>query len=105
MKKKRIVIKIGTNTMTRADGDIDAGYIETVAKEIIDIRRKGADVIIVTSGAIGSGCHELGIKTRIRDIRLRQACAAIGQNKVIQTYHDAFRKYNQLVALILITYY
>ena len=104
MKKKRIVIKIGTNTMTRADGDIDAGYIETVAKEIIDIRRKGADVIIVTSGAIGSGCHELGIKTRIRDIRLRQACAAIGQNKVIQTYHDAFRKYNQLVALILITY-
>ncbi len=104
MKPERIVIKIGTNTLTKIDGTIDSGYIEGLAKEIIDLRKKGNEIIIVTSGAIGSGCHELGIKTKARDIKLRQACAAIGQNRVMQAYHNAFRKYNQLVAQILLTY-
>lgn len=104
MKSKRIVIKIGTNTLTKADGTIDSEYVESIAKEIISLRKKGIEIIIVTSGAIGSGCRELGIKTRVREVKLRQACAAIGQNRVMQVYHDAFRKYGQLVAQILLTY-
>lgn len=104
MKAKRIVIKIGTNTLTKLDGAIDSEYVESLAKEIISLRKKGIEIIIVTSGAIGSGCRELGIKTRVREIKLRQACAAIGQNRVMQVYHDAFRKYGQLVAQILLTY-
>ena len=101
---KRIVIKIGTNTLTKKDGSIDKKYVDSISKELSGLRKKGKEIIIVTSGAIGSGCYELGIKTKVRDIKLKQACAAIGQNRVIQTYHNSFRKYKQLVAQVLISY-
>ena len=101
---KRIVIKIGTSILTDEDGNIDINYMRNIAKQISKLRKDGKEIIMVSSGAIGCGRRELGIKGRIRDIKLRQATAAVGQNLLMHDYHVAFRKYNQKVAQILIAY-
>ncbi|MBW2980059.1 glutamate 5-kinase [Candidatus Woesearchaeota archaeon] len=101
---KRIVIKIGTSILTDNEGNVDINYIRSIAKQISKLRKQGKEIIIVSSGAIGCGRRELGIKGKIRDIKLRQATAAVGQNLLMHDYHVAFKKFNQKVAQILITY-
>jgi len=101
---KRIVIKIGTSILTDEEGNVDISYIKKIAKQISKLRKKGKDIIIVSSGAIGCGRRELGIRGKIRDIKLRQATAAVGQNLLMHDYHIAFKKHNQKVAQILIAY-
>lgn len=99
---KRIVIKIGTNLLTERLCGLRTGFIRKIAKEISALK-KGNQIIIVTSGAIGAGCTELGIK-KPKKIDVRQALAAVGQSTVMRAYHDAFSKYNIRVAQILLTY-
>lgn len=100
----RIVIKIGTNILTKKDGRLDLNYLQKIASQIIKLIDEGKEIIIVTSGAIGSGCSELGIKGKIRDIKSRQIAAAVGQSSLIENYKKIFRKNNLKIAQILLTY-
>lgn len=104
LKTKRIVVKIGTNTLSKQDGSIDYKLIFDIAEQISYLKKQGKEFIIVTSGAIGLGCKELSLSHRPEDIMLRQVCAAIGQSKVMGAYHQAFSHYNGAVAQILLTY-
>ncbi|BAI80844.1 glutamate 5-kinase [Deferribacter desulfuricans SSM1] len=100
---KTLVIKIGSNLLTNNSRYIDKEYIRTLAKTIHKIKKDIKNILIVSSGAIAAGMQQLGIGTKPKDIALRQACAAIGQPKLIQIYEDAFDEYNIKVAQILIT--
>lgn len=104
MKKDRIVIKIGTNLLTGENlCGLRTDFIRDIAKQIAELKQKGNEILIVTSGAIGAGCTELKLK-KSREIEVRQALAAIGQSSVMRAYHDGFAKYKMKVAQILLTY-
>ncbi len=103
-KAKRIVIKLGTSILTDKEGNIDINYMRSIAKQISKLKKQGKEIIMVSSGAIGCGRRELGIRGKIRDIKLRQATAAVGQSLLMHDYHIAFKKYSQKVAQFLITY-
>ena len=100
---KRIVIKIGTNLLAEKLCGLRADFISKIAKEIAELKKKGNEVLIVTSGAIGAGCTELGVK-KSREVEVRQALAAVGQSYVMRAYADAFSKFKLKVAQILLTY-
>jgi glutamate 5-kinase len=103
-KAKRVVIKIGTNTLTKEEAiEIDAKFIQNIAKQIVALRAKGIQIVIVTSGAIGMGAGQLKIKERVTEPRKRQACAAIGQPLLMDAYRNAFKRHNILTAQILLT--
>ena len=100
----RIVIKIGTNLLTKENMcGLRTDFISNIAKQVSELKKKGNEVIIVTSGAIGAGCSEIGIK-KSREVEVRQALAAVGQSTVMRAYHDAFSRYKIKVAQILLTY-
>jgi glutamate 5-kinase len=101
---KRIVVKIGTTTITGAAGGVDESYLADIAGQVAELKGKGREAIIVSSGAIGLGVEELGLREMPREIVLRQACAAVGQNRLMNAYAAAFKRFNQTVAQILITY-
>ncbi len=100
---KTIVIKIGTSVITDASGALDLNQIEGLVSEISGLKEKGLDVIIVTSGAIGAGMAELGLKKRPKAISELQACAAVGQGRLIETYASTFKKKGYIVAQVLLT--
>src|SRR5512146_2642196 len=91
-KAKRIVIKIGTNTLTR-DGGIDREYFGLVALQVKSLLDAGRQVVIVTSGAIGMGAGQLRLSGKPKEMKMRQACAAIGQPLLMQEYREAFSRY------------
>lgn len=101
---KRIVIKVGTNIITTAQGNVDAAYCHDLASQIHSLRKEGKEIIIVTSGAIGAGMHSLKISSPVEDIVLRQTCAAVGQDILMSTWREAFSKHDLQVAQILLTY-
>lgn len=103
-KAKRIVVKIGTSTITDEKGRLNKGFIRNIARQIADLRKQGREIIIVSSGAIGSGVGELGIEHSPRIMPLRQAAAAVGQAVLMQEWRKAFKKYNLNVAQIMLTY-
>lgn len=96
-----IVIKIGTSVITHPDGRLDLNQIENLASQVANLKGKG--IVIVTSGAIGAGMAELGLKRRPQDISELQACAAVGQGRLIEAYNQAFKKKGHIVAQILLT--
>jgi glutamate 5-kinase len=100
---KRIVVKVGTSTITSSDMSLNLDRIEDLAKELVGLKECGKDVILVTSGAIAVGMGKLGWKTRPKIIPRQQAAAAIGQSHLMHTYEYIFGKYNQLVAQVLLT--
>ncbi|MEA3199768.1 MAG: glutamate 5-kinase [Thermoplasmata archaeon] len=101
----RIVVKVGTNTLNGPLDRPDPWYMAALADEICDLRDAGHDVILVTSGAIGTGRHILGIKEKPRDVRVRQVCAAVGQARLMQDWAAAFGRRRQHVAQVLLTYH
>jgi glutamate 5-kinase len=104
IKVKRVVIKVGTNTLCKKNGTLDFEYIEDLARQVVQLGKKGVQSIIVTSGAIGSGSSELKLNSRQTDIAEKQACAAVGQTTVMLAYRDAFSKHGKSVGQILLTY-
>lgn len=100
---KRIVVKIGTNVLTKKNR-IDSDYIMNIAKQVSSLVKKGKKVILVSSGAIGFGSMQMGMKKKSRDIKVNQALAAIGQRILMNEYAKAFSKYSIEVAQILLTY-
>lgn len=107
----RIVIKIGTSSITRKDCDstkencsVDLGFMSRIAAQVSELRKQGKEVILVSSGAIGVGLQELGIAPKPREIPIRQAAAAVGQSILMQDWSRAFSEYGIKVAQILLTY-
>ena len=99
----RIVIKIGTSTLTHANGCVNLRRIEALCKIISDMANAGNEVILVSSGAIGMGTAKLKLKERPRDIEGKQAAAAVGQCELMYIYDREFTSYNHTVAQILLT--
>lgn len=104
IKAKRIVVKIGTNVITNRNGALDFGLIKRLAAQIAEIKKKGKEVIIITSGAIGAGMKELLLDSRPAEVTMRQVCAAVGQNILMSKYHLFFSRHKIKVAQILLTY-
>jgi glutamate 5-kinase len=101
--KKRIVVKVGTSTLSYSSGRINFQRIERLAYVLSAIRSRNVDVILVSSGAIGVGAGRLGLKERPKDLAKKQALAAVGQAELIKIYQKFFEEYNQTVAQILLT--
>lgn len=101
---KTIVVKIGTSSITNEDGSFNRRLTEDTARQVAELRKLGKTVIIVSSGAIGIGVEELKMPSRPREIPLRQAAAAVGQNILMQEWMASFKKYDSKVAQILLTY-
>jgi glutamate 5-kinase len=101
-KAKRIVVKIGTNTLSK-DGGVDAGYVRRIAGQINSLLKTGRQVVIITSGAIGMGADQLDLTDRVKDTKMRQACAAIGQPLLMAEYKKSFARYGVTVAQVLLT--
>jgi len=100
---ERIVVKVGTSNLTSPDMELNLERVESLALELIQAKKSGKDVVLVTSGAIAAGMGQLGWKIRPRDIPRQQAAAAIGQSHLMHMYEDIFGKYDQLVAQVLLT--
>ncbi len=99
----RIVIKIGTSTLTYQNGCVNIRRIEALCRVISDIKNAGNEVILVSSGAIGMGVGKLNLKSRPSDIAGKQAAAAVGQCELMYIYDKEFATHNHTVAQILLT--
>ena len=84
-KKKRVVVKVGTSTLTHSTGLLNIRRVEQLVKTLADLQNAGHEIILVSSGAVGLGRAKLGIKERPKDTPTRQACAAVGQCELIFT--------------------
>ncbi|MCR5609867.1 MAG: glutamate 5-kinase [Lachnospiraceae bacterium] len=104
--KKRIVIKLGTTTITHAEtGKINLSKLEKLVRIVTDLNNSGKEVVVVSSGAIAVGRIALGLAEKPKRKALKQACAAIGQAKLMMVYQKLFSEYNQTPAQVLITKY
>ncbi len=103
MPYTKIVVKVGTSTLTHATGQLNLRRIETLCRTLSDIKNAGREVVLVTSGAIGVGTAKLGLPARPRDTRGKQAAAAVGQCQLMHIYDKFFGEYGHPVAQMLLT--
>ena len=104
--KKRIVVKIGTTTITHNDtGELDLMKLEKLVRVLTNIRNQGKEVVVVSSGAIAVGRQALGLGYKPKEKSVKQACAAIGQARLMMVYQRLFSEYNQMTAQVLMTKY
>ncbi len=101
---QRWVVKLGTGILTNARGHIDVPQIEQLAAQVSTLRRRGHQVILVSSGAVGCGMSLLGLKKRPTAMDELQACAALGQPRLMSLYDRAFGEHGLRVAQVLVTY-
>ncbi len=99
---KRVLIKIGSAVLTGEDG-LDLHIIEQLVDEIAQLTKEGRQIVIVTSGAIASGKHRMGITGKLKNMPQKQAAAAIGQSRLMRVYSNSFGKYGIFIAQILLT--
>lgn len=102
---KRIVVKVGTSTLTHGTGRLNIRRVERLVKTIADLQNAGNEMIMVSSGAIGLGMSKLGMKERPKDTPGKQACAAVGQCELMDMYDRNFSNYGVTVAQLLLTKY
>lgn len=103
MEAKRIVIKVGTSTLTYDTGKINFSRIDKLARIISDLSNQGKEVILVSSGAIGVGVDKMKLLEKPKTIREKQAAAAVGQCELMHMYSKFFSEYGHIVAQILLT--
>ena len=99
----RMVVKIGTSTLTHATGNMNIRRVEQLCRVLADLKNAGHEVILVSSGAIGMGVGKLGLRERPSDMPTKQAAAAVGQCELMYVYDKLFSEYNHTVAQILLT--
>ncbi|GAB5047497.1 glutamate 5-kinase [Thermodesulfovibrio sp. TK110] len=99
----KIVVKVGSNLLTDKAGRINQRRILYLAKEIAELHNKSVETVIVSSGAIASGMRKLGLKTKPREIRKKQATAAVGQPLLMWMYENYFLKFKKHIAQLLLT--
>lgn len=100
---KRVVVKVGTSTITHKTGKLHIRKVEKLVKTLSDLQNAGFEILLVSSGAIGLGMSKLGLKEKPTDTPMKQACAAVGQCELMKIYDDFFGKYSVTVAQILLT--
>jgi glutamate 5-kinase len=100
---RSVVVKVGTNVLSRESGEMALGRIHAIIEELVDLKRRGLKVILVTSGAISMGMHRLGLEERPTFLRDKQACAAVGQIRLMAVYLQAFESFDIPTAQILLT--
>jgi len=101
--KKRIVVKVGTSTLTHSSGAIDLRNMEKLVRVLADLAGKGIEVVLVSSGAIAIGTAKLGLSERPKELRMKQAASAVGQCQMMHLYDKFFSEYNHDTAQILLT--
>lgn len=100
---RRVVAKVGSATLMGADGELDMAFIDALVDQIAELRARGVDVILVTSGAIACAFGSLGFGARPTDMPTLQACASVGQVTLVDAYARSFRRYGAPVGQILLT--
>jgi len=100
---QKIVVKVGTSTLTFEQGNLNLKRIEELVRVLSDIKNSGKQVVLVSSGAIGVGVSRLRLSERPNDIKDKQAAAAVGQCQLMSIYDEFFRRYNQVVGQVLLT--
>jgi len=100
---QRIVVKLGTNVIMREDGKVALGLLCGLVEQIAALREQGVEVLVVSSGAVGLGAERLGLATRPTAVEQVQACAAIGQSRLMALYDDAFDRLGCRIAQVLLT--
>lgn len=102
-KARRIVVKVGTSTLTHDTGKLNFYRIERLVRELSDQANQGKEIVLVTSGAVGAGLDRMGFKERPKTIPEKQALAAVGQGILMHTYEKLFLEYGQTAAQVLLT--
>ena len=102
-KSKRIVVKVGTSTLTYENGKINFTRIDKLVRVLSDLANQDKEVVLVTSGAIGVGVSKLKLQSKPKTIREKQAVAAVGQLELMHLYDKFFSEYGHVVAQILLT--
>jgi glutamate 5-kinase len=100
---QRIVVKVGTSTLTHSTGKLNLFRIEKLARELSDLANQGKQIILVSSGAVSAGMERLGLKTKPKTMPEKQAAAAVGQGILLHIYEKMFGEYGQIVAQVLLT--
>ena len=100
---KRIVVKVGTSSLTYANGKLNLPQIDLLARQLTDLYNQGKEVVLVSSGAIATGMGRLGLEEKPKDIPQKQALAAVGQGVLLHIYEKMFAEYGQIVAQLLLT--
>lgn len=100
---RRIVVKLGTNVIMRADGKVALGLLCGLVEQIAALRSRGLEVLVVSSGAVGLGVERLGLEARPTALEQVQACAAVGQSRLMALYDDAFDRLGCRIAQVLLT--
>ncbi len=101
--KRRVVVKVGTSTLTHPSGAVDLRSMEHLVRTLADLSGCGHEIILVSSGAIAVGTRKLNLPERPGELRMKQAAAAVGQCRMMHIYDKLFSEYNRNVAQILLT--
>ena len=100
----RIVVKLGTGVLTDHRKQLDPAQLEQLVGQLAALRQAGKEIVVVTSGAVGAGMGALGYDSRPTNLAEKQACAAVGQTRLMSTYEKLFAKHNLVVAQVLLTH-
>ena len=103
LQYRRVVVKIGTRLLTGGSQNLDPAVMSNLVAQVAQLHKRGMEPIIVSSGAIASGRHKLGLTRTVKDVPLKQVLAAVGQGRLMNTYERLFDKYNITVAQALLT--
>lgn len=102
-KVKRVVVKVGTSTLTHETGKMNFNRMDLLVRQLADIQNQGYEVVLVTSGAIGAGVGKLNLKQKPKTIPEKQAAAAVGQGVLMHLYEKFFNEYGKIIGQILVT--
>ncbi len=100
---KRVVIKIGSNVLTRANGGLDTRRMSDLTRQVVSLRNQGIDVILVSSGAVASGREEISPNKKLDSVAARQLFSAVGQTKLVNKYYNFFKKHHIVCGQVLTT--
>lgn len=100
---KKIIIKIGTKVLSKEDGTLDTQFLQTIVEQVVQLRKQGKQVVLVTSGAVGAGKNLIALQDIQSETVQKQIFAAIGQVKLMTTYSELFGKYDYHCAQVLTT--
>jgi glutamate 5-kinase len=99
----RVVVKVGSSSLTTAAGGIDPAQVRQLVDSLVGVRQRGADLVLVSSGAIAAGLSPLAFKRRPRDLARQQAAASVGQGLLVHRYTEEFARHGQVTGQVLLT--
>ena len=101
--KNRIVVKVGTSTLTHENGSVDIRTTDRLCRVLSDLKNAGNEIVLVSSGAISVGVSKMRLSERPKEMRMKQAAAAVGQCELMHIYDKLFGEYGNMVGQILLT--